>query len=260
LAAFGGTCAIRVIFAYDDGKIRLRDTLMIVNSSAVIPVDALVFDAYGTLFDVQSVVSLAERLFPGHGTALSQLWRNKQLEYSWLQSLMLSPTQRREDFAALTAHALDYAVEALGLAPQAAARHRLLDAYLELSPFPDAAPALAALGPMPRLILSNGTRQMLDLLAASTGVAAHLDGILSVDAAGIYKPSPRVYQLAVNHLKLAPGRIGFVSSNGWDVVGAKAFGLTAFWVSRAGAPLERHGPRPDAIIASLAELPALVGR
>ncbi len=234
--------------------------MMIANSSTGFPVDALVFDAYGTLFDVQSVVTLAERLFPGHGAALSQLWRTKQLEYSWLQSLMLSPTQRREDFAALTAHALDYAAEALALFLQAPVRHRLLDAYLDLSPFPDVAPALAALAPMPRLILSNGTRQMLELLVASTGIAPHLDGILSVDAAGIYKPSPRVYQLAVDHLKLSPARIGFVSSNGWDAVGAKAFGLTAFWVSRAGAPLERHGPKPDAIIASLAELPARIGR
>jgi 2-haloacid dehalogenase len=234
--------------------------MMIANSSTGFPVDALVFDAYGTLFDVQSVVTLAERLFPGHGAALSQLWRTKQLEYSWLQSLMLSPTQRREDFAALTAHALDYAAEALALFMQAPVRHRLLDAYLDLSPFPDVAPALAALAPMPRLILSNGTRQMLELLVASTGIAPHLDGILSVDAAGIYKPSPRVYQLTVDHLKLSPARIGFVSSNGWDAVGAKAFGLTAFWVSRAGAPLERHGPKPDAIIASLAELPACIGR
>lgn len=233
---------------------------MIANSPAAMSIDALVFDAYGTLFDVQSVATLAERLFPGHGAALSQLWRAKQLEYTWLQSLMLSPTQRREDFAALTAHALDYAVESLRLPAQAAARHRLLDAYLDLSPFPDVAPTLAALAPLPRIILSNGTREMLEPLAASTGIAQHLDAILSVDPAGIYKPSPRVYQLAVDHLKLLPPRIGFVSSNGWDVAGAKAFGLTAFWVSRSGAPLERHGPKPDAIIESLAELPALVGR
>lgn len=233
---------------------------MIANSSVVLSVDALVFDAYGTLFDVQSVVHLTERLFPGHGAALSQLWRTKQLEYSWLQSLMLSPTVRREDFAALTAHALDYATEALALSPSAAARHRLLDAYLDLSPFPDVAPTLMALAPMPRVILSNGTRQMLELLAASTGIAACVDAILSVDAAGIYKPSPRTYELAVDYLELKAARIGFVSSNGWDVVGAKAFGLTAIWVSRAGAPVERHGAKPDAMIASLAELPALIGR
>lgn len=223
-------------------------------------VQALVFDAYGTLFDVQSVVALAERLFPGHGAALSQQWRTKQLEYSWLQSLMLSPTQGREDFAAITAHALDYAAEALGLLLTAAVRRRLLDAYFDLSPFPDAAPALAALAPMPRLILSNGTRQMLEPLASSTGIARHLDGILSVDTAGIYKPSPRVYQIAVDRLALAPLQIGFVSSNGWDVAGARAFGLTCVWVNRAKAPLERHGPKPDAIINSLAELPALIHR
>jgi 2-haloacid dehalogenase len=233
---------------------------MIANSGSNISVDALVFDAYGTLFDVQSVATLAERLFTGYGAALAQLWRSKQLEYTWLQSLMLSPTQRREDFAALTAHALDYAGEALRLPLTPATRHRLLDAYLDLSPYPDVAPALAALAPLPRLILSNGTREMLEPLAASTGVALHIDAILSVDPAGIYKPSPRVYQLAVDHLKLLPVRIGFVSSNGWDVAGAKAFGFTSIWVSRAGAPLERHGPKPDAIIGSLAELPALVGK
>ena len=233
---------------------------MIANSSSTISVDALVFDAYGTLFDVQSVATLAERLFSGQGAALSQLWRSKQLEYTWLQSLMLSPIQRREDFAAITAHALDFSAEALHLPLTAAARHRLLDAYLDLSPYPDVATVLVTLAPMPRLVLSNGTREMLELLAATTGLASHLDAILSVDAAGVYKPSPRVYQLAVDHLKLLPPRIGFVSSNGWDAVGAKAFGLTAIWVNRAGAPLERHGPKPDAIIGSLAELPALIGK
>ena len=233
---------------------------MIAKYSNAISVDAMVFDAYGTLFDVQSVAAAAERLFPGRGDALSRAWRAKQLEYTWLQSLMLSPTQRRDDFAAITAYALDHAAEALGLVLQGPQRHRLLDAYLDLSPFPDAAPALAALAPMPRLILSNGTRAMLEPLAAATGLASHLDAILSVDAADIYKPSPRVYQLAVDHLKLLPIRVGFVSSNAWDVVGGKAFGFTALWVNRSGAPPERHGPRPDAVVASLAELPALLGR
>ena len=150
---------------------------MIANSSITLSIDALVFDAYGTLFDVQSVATLAERLFPGHGMALSQLWRAKQLEYTWLQSLMMSPMQRREDFAAITAHALDYAVEARGLPLQGAARHRLLDAYLDLTAFPDAVAALEQLGPLPRLILSNGTRGMLEPLAAATGIAAHIDAI-----------------------------------------------------------------------------------
>jgi 2-haloacid dehalogenase len=233
---------------------------MTVNSSGSISVDALVFDAYGTLFDVHSVETTADRLFPGRGSALSQLWRAKQLEYTWLQSLMQSPLQRREDFAAVTAHALDYAAEALGLPLAAAARHRLLDAYLDLAPFADVEPALARLAPLPRLILSNGTREMLEPLAAATDIARHLDAILSVDMAGIYKPSPRVYQLAVDHLKLLPTRIGFVSSNGWDAIGAKAYGLTSIWVKRRQVPLDRHGPRPDAIIGSLAELPALLGK
>src|ERR1700682_6798237 len=120
---------------------------MIAKSTAAFLIDALVVDAYGTLFDVQSVAATVERLFPGRSAELSQLWRSKQLEYSWLQSLMQSPVQRREDFAAVTAHALDYAAEALGLSLAGAPRHRLLDAYLDLSTYAAAAPALARLGP-----------------------------------------------------------------------------------------------------------------
>ncbi len=233
---------------------------MTADDATALSVDALVFDAYGTLFDVHSVETTAERMFPGHGAALSQLWRSKQLEYTWLQSLMLSAHQRREDFAAITAHALDFAVDRLGLSLIATARHRLLDAYLDLSPFPDAEPALARLAALRRIVLSNGTSEMLEPLAAATGIALHLDAILSVDAAGIYKPSPRVYQLAVDYLKLLPVRIGFVSSNGWDVAGGKAFGFTAIWVNRTHAPVERHGPKPDAIVDSLTDLPALLGK
>jgi 2-haloacid dehalogenase len=232
---------------------------MIANSTGSFLIDALVFDAYGTLFDVQSVAETAERLFPGHGVSLSQLWRSKQLEYTWLQSLMQSPMQRREDFAAVTAHALDYSAEALGLAMTSPARHRLMDAYLDLSAYADAANTLARLAPRPRLILSNGTRAMLEPLAAATGVARHLDVILSVDAAGFYKPSPRAYQLALDHLKFLPVRIGFVSANAWDAIGAKAFGFTSFWINRNHVPLDRHGPKPDAELGSLSELPPLVG-
>jgi 2-haloacid dehalogenase len=171
---------------------------------------------------------------------------------------MQSPTQPREDFAAITAHSLSYAAAALQLPLPSHARHRLLDAYLDLSPFPDAEPALAALAPRPRLILSNGTRAMLEPLAAATGLARHLDSILSVDEAGIYKPSPRVYQLAVDALKRPAARIGFVSSNAWDAIGAKAFGFTVFWINRTGAPADRHGPQPDRTISTLAELPTLL--
>jgi len=218
---------------------------------------AFVFDAYGTLFDVQSISALAEEFAPRQGGILTQLWRTKQLEYSWLQSLMLSPTQAREDFSALTAHALDYALSQLTIALDADARARLLDGYRALAPYPDAAPALESLAPRPRWILSNGTRAMLDPLVARSPLAPHVDGVLSVDAAGVYKPSPRVYQLAVDHLRLAPADIGFVSSNGWDATGAKAFGFTTYWINRQGLPVERHGPPPDYVLGSLAEFAAL---
>jgi len=231
---------------------------MINKSEKRLTVDAVVFDAYGTLFDVRSVAVTAERLFPERGAALSQLWRTKQLQYTWLQTLMQSSTQRRDDFATITAQSLDFAAESLHLSLVGGARHRLLDAYLDLTPFPDAEIALAHLAPLPRLILSNGTREMLEPLAAATGLARHLDAVISVDAANVYEPHPRAYQLAVDHLKIIPLRVGFVSSNSWDAIGAKAFGFTVFWVNRDGNPPDRHGPRPDHVLSSLAELPALV--
>jgi 2-haloacid dehalogenase len=223
-------------------------------------IQALVFDAYGTLFDVHSVTALAETLAPGQGAGLSQLWRAKQLEYTWLTSLMNPPTAKRDDFAALTARALDYALASLSIDLVDDERQRLRGAYLVLDAFPDVAAALAALAPRPRWILSNGTLAMLEPLVRRSGLGAHLDGVLSVDPAGIFKPSPRVYQLAVERLRLPASRIGFVSSNCWDAIGAKAFGFTTFWINRAGAPVDRHGPAPDRIIATLADLPPLVER
>ncbi len=222
------------------------------------PPSAFVFDAYGTLFDVHSIAALAEELAPGNGAALSRIWRTKQLEYTWLQSLMATGRFQREDFAALTAHALDYAISALILPLDGDARRRLLDAYQRLAPFPGTRDALAALAPRPRWILSNGTRAMLEPLARFTGLDELLDGILSVDDAGIYKPSPRVYQLAVDRLGLAPSEIAFVSSNGWDAAGAKVFGFTTFWINRDGVPVERHAPEPDFVLGSLPELVPLV--
>jgi 2-haloacid dehalogenase len=142
---------------------------------------------------------------------------------------------------------------------EAAERQRLLDAYCALAPFPDAADALADLAPRPRWILSNGTRAMLDPLVAASPLARHVDGILSVDAAGIYKPSPRVYQLAVDALGLPAADIGFVSSNAWDAAGAKVFGFTTFWINRYGLPVERHAPEPDYVVGSLASIASIVG-
>ena len=213
-------------------------------------VQAYVFDAYGTLFDVNSVGALAERLAPGHGAAIARSWRTKQLEYTWLGSLM----ERRSDFAAVTEQALDYTLAELMLPLDADARARLIEAWLELPPYPDAIETLDALAPMPRIVLSNGTRGMLDPLLERSGVAAHVDGVISVDEAGVYKPSPRVYELAAQRLKLAPEQIGFVSANGWDAVGAKAYGFTVWWINRAGIPIDRHGPAPDSVIGELREV------
>lgn len=212
--------------------------------------DAFVFDAYGTLYDVHSVARLGEQLAPGHGAALSQLWRTKQLEYTWLTSLM----ERRLDFHEVTTRALDYALAALVLPLDAKARQALVDAWLDLSPFPDARATLERLRPAPRWVLSNGTLKMLRPLLERSGLASSLDGVLSVDAAGIYKPSPRVYQLATTMLGLTADRIGFVSANCWDAIGAKAFGFTVWWINRAGVPIDRHGPAPDHVVGALDEI------
>lgn len=218
---------------------------------------AFVFDAYGTLYDVHSIAMLAEELAPKQGALLSQIWRTKQLEYTWFSSLMRAPGFVREDFATLTARALDYALAQLTIVLADEKRQRLLAAYRTLAPFPDALDALASLAPAPRLILSNGTLAMLEPLVRNSPLASHIDAILSVDAADIYKPAPAVYRLAVDRLRLPPSEIGFVSSNGWDAAGAKVFGLTTFWINRSGLPVERHAPQPDYIFGSLANVAAL---
>jgi 2-haloacid dehalogenase len=219
---------------------------------------AFVFDAYGTLFDVHSVTALAESLAPGQGAALSQLWRGKQLEYTWLASLMATPRRPRKNFDRVTAQALDYAAEALRIPLKRDAKRRLCEAYLTLDAFADARAALAALVPRPRWILSNGTQASLAPLVRNSGLEPLLTGVLSVDAADIFKPSPRVYMLATQAIGLPAREIGFVSSNCWDAIGAQSFGFTAFWINRAGAPVDRHGPPPRHILPSLAELPPLV--
>jgi 2-haloacid dehalogenase len=224
------------------------------------PLDAFVFDAYGTLFDVYSVTALAEALAPGRGAELTRTWRAKQLEYTWLQSLMAGDGFAREDFTQVTAEALDYAVAALVLPLDEADRARLAAAYLTLEAFPEAHATLAALAPRPRWILSNGTAAGLAPLVRHNGMEALVDGVLSVDAVGVYKPAPQVYALAAQRLGLPPARIGFVSSNCWDAIGAKACGFTSFWINRTGAPIDRHGPWPDQVLGSLAELGQTLGR
>jgi 2-haloacid dehalogenase len=216
-----------------------------------------VFDAYGTLFDVYSVTALCEQLFPGRGTALAQLWRVKQLQYSMMRSLM----GRHRDFWQLTEDGLVYACASLGLAPGADARTRLLEAYLTLAAFPDVKPGLTALrGLGLRLaILSNGEPRMLEAAARSAGIDGLLDRIISVEEVKVFKPSPRVYGLAPERLGLGAAELGFVSSNGWDVAGAASAGLRALWIQRSVAePLEELGFGPERVVHALTDLPPLL--
>jgi 2-haloacid dehalogenase len=208
---------------------------------------ALVFDAYGTLLNVHSVVALCEQYYPGRGAALSQLWRAKQLEYTWLRSLM----GRYENFAHVTADALRHACAALELKLEPPHLLKLMDAYDRLQPFPDALETLPALARFKRTILSNGSPAMLAAAVKSAGLERHLDAVLSVDALKVYKPDPRVYQLAVDQLAVGKQEIGFVSSNYWDVAGARAFGFNVFWVNRGNARADELGIAPDAVLQHL---------
>jgi 2-haloacid dehalogenase len=211
--------------------------------------DAFVFDAYGTLFDVHSVTTRCEAFWPTKGSAASQMWRSKQLEYTWLRSLMGT----YEPFESVTADALRFTCNALGLELDDGRLSQLLEVYRHLAPFPDASAIVASL-PTKRAILSNGSPEMLNAVVRNNGMAASMDAILSVDALKIYKPDPRVYQLAVEALNLPAERIGFVSSNCWDACGAKSFGFKTFWINRTRLPLDRLGAEPDHILTSLADL------
>jgi 2-haloacid dehalogenase len=217
-------------------------------------IQALVFDAYGTLFDVRSVGSRCEAAFPGHGPALTALWRTKQLEYTWLRSLM----GRYEDFWRITENGLGFACRSLGLDPSQEKIDHLMRAYLVLDPFPDVPAALDALGGLSCSILSNGTPRMLGSVVRNAGLEDRFQHILSVDELRTYKPSPVVYRLAEDRLGLPREQIGFVSSNGWDVAGAKAFGFQAYWLNRSNLPAEVLGVVPDRIVRSAMELTMVV--
>ncbi len=211
--------------------------------------EALVFDAYGTLFDVHSVTALADSLFAGRGAALSQAWRTKQLEYTWLRSLM----GRYDDFNAVTAEALDWALESLGIAATADQRAALVAAYRTLDLFPEVRGALERLAKERSLaILSNGHPDMLDAVVDHNELRVFFgERVLSVHQAGVFKPDPRVYAIVTTQLALPAEAIGFVSSNGWDAAGAKSFGFRAYWVNRGKAPVERLGSPPDAVVSDL---------
>jgi 2-haloacid dehalogenase len=204
-----------------------------------------VFDAYGTLFDVHSVMRRCESLFPGKHTQLSQLWRTKQLEYTWLRSLM----QRYVPFSTVTRTALAYACETLGLELTAERMEALMSEYNMLAAFPDVAPTFDKLKAR-KAILSNGSPDMLEPLVAHSGLA--FDAVISVDEVQVYKPAPQVYELAVK--KLGTSSIGFVSSNCWDALGAKSYGFTVYWINRTNVPVDRLGFKPDHIVRSLDEI------
>ncbi|HEY8068023.1 MAG TPA: haloacid dehalogenase type II [Burkholderiales bacterium] len=211
---------------------------------------ALVFDAYGTLFDVHSVLARCEAFWPGKGAQLSQLWRARQLEYSWQRSLM----KRYAPFSQVTAESLEYSCASLKLALGEREKAALMDEYLNLAPYPDVPAALQRFKGRKLAILTNGSPDMIGPLLKNRGMEAVFDAVLSVDEVKIYKPAPQVYQLAVDRLSAPKEQIGFVSSNGWDALGAKSFGFEVYWINRAGAPVDRMGFQPDRIVKSLDEV------
>jgi 2-haloacid dehalogenase len=243
-----------------------------------VTIKAVVFDAYGTLYDVQSVAEITEEAFPGYGEMITQIWRIKQLEYSWLRSLM----QRYRDFSVITRESLAYTLRILGLQYDDAIFERIMEKYLHLDLYPDALAALAALKDRKLAILSNGSPGMLNALVANSGLDRMLDATISVDAKKVFKPSPDAYRLIETTLGVKPADVLFVSSNPWDACGAKAFGLNVAWIERVTpeamaldcveselvAPLtmfkairtqmDELGVEPDHRIRALSELPKIV--
>jgi len=218
-------------------------------------VTACVFDAYGTLFDLDSVMAGARDTLGDKAAPLAELWRRKQLEYSWLRSLM----GRHTEFWHVTGESLDYAMTALGLADPAL-RARLMETYLAPRAYPDVLPLLTKLRDteLKLAILSNGSPTMLTSATKSAGLSDLFDKVISVEEVGIYKPHPSVYRLAVERLECQAPQIAFVSANGWDVAGAAAFGFQTVWCNRRKALREQLPAIAHAEIAGLSELPGLL--
>ena len=243
-------------------------------------IKAIVFDAYGTLYDVQSVADITEDAFPGYGEIITQVWRIKQLEYTWLRSLM----RRYEDFAIVTRDALAYTLDSLGLQYDDDSFARIIDKYEHLDLYPDALAALSAIKDRKLAILSNGSPGMLDALVRNSGLDRVLDAVISVDAKKTFKPGPEAYMLIEEVLRVPPSEVLFISSNPWDACGAKAFGLNVAWIERVTpeamalacvesdlvppltmfkairTQMDELGFEPDYRIRALSEIPALVSQ
>lgn len=207
--------------------------------------EAFVFDAYGTLYDVHSVAARCESYWPGKGASVSQLWRAKQLEYTWQRSLM----RRYEPFSSVTRAALSYACAAFRLELEGAQVDALLEEYTRLALYPEARAALSRLRGK-KAILSNGSPDMLLPLVENS--ALPFDAVMSVDEVKVFKPAPEVYELAVRRLRTES--VAFISANCWDALGAKSYGFTVYWINRARAPIDRLGFEPDAVLTSLDEV------
>jgi 2-haloacid dehalogenase len=245
-----------------------------------VTIKAVVFDAYGTLYDTQSVAAITEEAFPGYGEIITQIWRIKQLEYTWLRSLM----RRYEDLSVITRDSLAYTIRVLGLKHDPAAFERIMDRYLHLDLYPDVLATLGALKGRKLAILSNGSTGMLNALVRNSGLDRVLDATISIDSQTIFKPAPDAYTLIETTLGVPPAEVLFVSSNPWDACGAKSFGLNVAWIERVTpeamalacvksdlvAPLtmfkalrtqmDELGIQPDYRVHALSELPDLVAR
>ena len=221
-------------------------------NNALTGIEACVFDAYGTLFDVSSVARGAQDELGASWQALSDLWRMKQLQYTWLRGL----SGKHADFWQVTGDALDFAMTSIRIADNGL-RNRLMDLYLRISAYPEVKETLRRLkaSGVKLAILSNGTPAMLSSAVDNANLGGLFDAVLSVEEVGVFKPHSSVYQLAVDRLAVAPKQICFISSNGWDAFSAKAFGFHVLWCNRFAQVPERIPDVPDGEILDLSELP-----
>lgn len=215
-------------------------------------IDGVVFDLYGTLYDTADVARACEDAFPTHGETIARMWRAKQLETTWLRSLM----QRFASFDLITADALRFTCAELGLALDPSTQRRLCNAWLCLPPFPEMPANLRRLkdARLPLAVLSNGSRDSLAHVIGNSGMNWAFDHVLSVDAVQVFKPDGKVYLLAQQRLAIPRERLLFVSSNGWDASGAKHFGFQVCWINRQGRPFDELGTTPDVELPDLGAL------